>query len=64
MLNNKPMGVATYKTSAEMPEEFMVISYQEGTERGVCDYLSGMTDRYAIRLFLRLFVPEGFPAIK
>ncbi|MBR5345941.1 MAG: deoxyguanosinetriphosphate triphosphohydrolase [Clostridia bacterium] len=49
---------------AEMPEEFMVISYQEGTERGVCDYLSGMTDRYAIRLFLRLFVPEGFPAIK
>ena len=49
---------------AEMPEQYMLISYQEGTERGVCDYLSGMTDRYAIRLFTRLFVPEGFPAIK
>ena len=49
---------------AEMPEQYMLISYQEGTERGVCDYLSGMTDRYAIRLFMRLFVPEGFPAIK
>ncbi len=46
---------------AEMPEDYMVISYQEGTERGVCDYLSGMTDRYAIRLFQKLFVPVGFP---
>ena len=46
---------------AEMPGDYMMISYQEGTERGVCDYLSGMTDRYAIRLFQKLFVPEGFP---
>ncbi len=48
---------------AELPEDYMLICYQEGTERGVCDYLSGMTDRFAIRLFQRLFVPEGFPAI-
>jgi dGTPase len=30
-------------------------------ERAVCDFLSGMTDRYAIRLFNQLFVPTGFP---
>ncbi len=46
---------------AEMPQDYMVIGYQEGIERAVCDYLSGMTDRYAIRLFQRLFIPEGFP---
>lgn len=44
----------------EMPEEFVLIGYREGTARAVCDYLSCMTDRFAIRTFTRLFVPEGF----
>ena len=30
----------------------------EGVKRCVCDYLSCMTDRYAIELFHELFVPE------
>jgi dGTPase len=29
----------------------------EGTERVVCDYLAGMTDRYALDEYLRLFQP-------
>ena len=45
----------------EMPDEFMLIGYQEGTERAVCDYISCMTDRYAIRAFQHLFMPSGFP---
>ena len=44
----------------EMPEEFVLIGYREGTARAVCDYLSCMTDRYAIRTFQKLFVPSGF----
>ena len=44
----------------EMPEEFVLIGYQEGTARAVCDYLSCMTDRYAIRTYQKLFVPAGF----
>lgn len=44
----------------EMPEEFVVIGYREGTARAVCDFLSCMTDRYAIRQFEKLFVPSGF----
>lgn len=46
----------------EMPEEYLMISYQDGTERGVADFLSGMTDRYATRKFTSLFVPSSFPA--
>ncbi|MBQ8200898.1 MAG: deoxyguanosinetriphosphate triphosphohydrolase [Clostridia bacterium] len=44
----------------EMPEEFVLIGYREGTARAVCDFLSCMTDRYAIRMFQKLFVPSGF----
>ena len=46
----------------EMPEEFVMIGYQDGTERSVCDYLSCMTDRYATRKFTSLFAPASFPA--
>ncbi len=46
----------------EMPEEFVMIGYQDGTERSVCDYLSCMTDRYATRQFTSLFAPSSFPA--
>ncbi len=47
---------------AEMAPEYVTICYQEGTWRGVADYLASMTDRYAIRLYQKLFVPSGFPA--
>lgn len=43
----------------EMPEEYIVIGYQHGTERAVCDFISGMTDRYAIKKFQQLFVPTA-----
>ena len=46
----------------EMPEEFVLIGYREGTARGVCDFLSCMTDRYAVRLYQQLFIPSAFPA--
>ncbi len=46
----------------EMPEEYLLISYRDGTGRGVADFLSGMTDRYSTRKFMELFVPSAFPA--
>ena len=46
---------------AEMPEEYLMIVYRDGLERGVADFLSGMTDRYAVRRFSELFVPSSFP---
>lgn len=45
---------------AEMPEEYIMITYRDGLERGVADFLSGMTDRYATRRFTELFVPSSF----
>lgn len=47
----------------ELPEEYLLIGYREGTERGVCDFLSGMTDRYATRVYQSLFIPSSFHVI-
>ncbi len=45
---------------AQMPNEYVSISYTEGSERAVCDFIACMTDRYATDSFERLFVPGGF----
>ncbi|PCJ61878.1 MAG: deoxyguanosinetriphosphate triphosphohydrolase [Planctomycetota bacterium] len=42
-----------------MPLEFQKICKEEGTERGVSDYVSGMTDRYAQQTFDELFSASG-----
>ena len=43
---------------AELPDEFTETKETEGVARAVCDYISGMTDRYAINLYKDLFVPR------
>ena len=45
------------KNLGKMPEEYRRITEMEGPERAVCDYISGMTDTYAIGLFEALYVP-------
>lgn len=47
----------------EMPNEYVTIGYQEGTQQAVCDFLACMTDRYAIRQYQRIFIPSAFPVI-
>jgi dGTPase len=42
---------------SQLPPEFQHWSQQEGTERAVCDYLAGMTDRHAQDEYKRLFYP-------
>jgi len=41
----------------DLPEEFRVDGEEEPVQR-VVDYVSGMTDRFAIREFERLFIPK------
>ncbi|MDP2892233.1 MAG: deoxyguanosinetriphosphate triphosphohydrolase [Bacillota bacterium] len=48
------------KNPDAMPEEYGKHISQYGCERVVCDYIAGMTDRYAIRIFEGLFVPESW----
>ena len=42
----------------ELPDEFSGTVEEEGITRAVCDYISGMTDRYAIGLYKQLFIPR------
>ncbi|MBR7111866.1 MAG: deoxyguanosinetriphosphate triphosphohydrolase [Clostridia bacterium] len=42
----------------KLPHDFRKTAEAESVGRAVCDYLSGMTDRYAIELYHNLFVPE------
>ncbi len=41
-----------------LPIDYLETISKESVERAVCDYLSGMTDRYAIELYRDLFIPE------
>ena len=41
----------------EMPEEYINIAQSDGEERAVCDYIAGMSDTYALKIFNKLFVP-------
>ena len=47
----------------QMPLEYVQISYRDGTERAVTDFLACMTDRYAMRTYENIFVPSSFPVI-
>ena len=44
----------------EMPEDYRSIAQQEGLRRAVCDYVSGMTDEYAMYQYSVLFIPEAW----
>jgi dGTPase len=46
--------------SDEIPGVYKKIEEEEGTETAVKDLISGMTDRYALNLYDKLFVPQGW----
>ena len=48
------------KNPHEMPSIFVKNLDTEPVERCVCDYISSMTDRYAVDLFRELYVPNSW----
>ena len=42
----------------KLPEEYHTTVSEESVGRAVCDYISCMTDRYAINLYRQLFIPD------
>lgn len=42
----------------QMPEMYLKIIEDEGLERGVADYIAGMSDDYCLSLFNKIFVPK------
>ena len=43
-----------------MPDEYQNICRKYDCDRAVCDYISGMSDGYAVDLFNELFVPRSW----
>lgn len=48
------------KNPGSMPEFYCRIADKEGTEQGVIDYISGMTDNYCVDVFQQLTIPKAF----
>ena len=44
----------------KLPKSYLALLEKDDEETVVCDYLSGMTDRYAISVFQTLFIPSTF----
>ena len=43
-----------------LPLEYASIAANEGVSRAVCDYISGMTDNFALETYQNLFIPKGW----
>ncbi|MBZ4652920.1 MAG: deoxyguanosinetriphosphate triphosphohydrolase [Peptococcaceae bacterium] len=47
------------KNPEKMPEFYVQIAREEGVDRGVADYISGMTDNYCVAIFKDLVLPRS-----
>lgn len=43
-----------------LPPDFQEIRVREGIDRAVCDYIAGMTDKYALDQYLKVFIPSAW----
>ncbi len=50
--------VALFEHVTAHPDEFLDLSDDEPIERLAIDFIAGMTDRYAVNLYARLFLPR------
>jgi len=52
-------GIWEYYVShpEKLPEEYKSLADEDGLERAVCDYVSGMTDKYAMFQYSEIFIP-------
>ena len=46
---------------ATLPSHLQTVIRERGLERSICDYIAGMTDRFAIDEYNRLFTPDVLP---
>ena len=52
---------AYHKEPAMLPRDYQEMIDKRGLERTICDYIAGMTDRYAIEEYQKLFNPLTLP---
>ncbi len=44
----------------ELPYDLQVIAKEEDPNRAVCDYIAGMTDKFAVDTFKNIFIPRSW----
>lgn len=49
-----------YNNPDQLPADFQPQMSFDGLERTVCDYIAGMTDKYAVDKFTEIFTPTGW----
>lgn len=52
-----------FENKDEMPRRYLEIAERDGAETAVGDFISGMTDEYAVDYFTRLCVPKGWQIV-
>ena len=48
------------ENTGKMPEQYVEICKKEGPKRAVADYIAGMTDHYAVKMYSDIFVPKSW----
>jgi dGTPase len=51
------------KYPEKLPTEYKAVGEREGVHRAACDYISGMSDRYAISVYSDLFIPRSWSGV-
>lgn len=46
--------------SEKIPGVYSSILHEEGVERAVCDYIAGMSDRYLLTIYKKIFIPDSW----
>lgn len=47
-----------FQNPQEMPYQYYQTAQNEGIDRGVCDYIAGMSDNYSLKVFNQIYVPK------
>lgn len=58
-------GIYEYymKNPDKLPEDYKALSERDGLSRVVCDYVAGMTDKFAISKYSEIFIPTSWHVI-
>ena len=63
---NKVLGILSglwnhyMKNPSTLPDDYRAIAGRDGLERAICDYISGMTDDYAIYQYSEIYIPAAW----
>ena len=49
-----------YRNPAHLPEHMRAVAQEEGPEVAACDFVAGMSDRYAVAVYKELFIPKAW----